>query len=371
MNSLLQAGLLYLKNFPGHRLREKICVIECDDWGGIRMPSKEVYQEIKSQNLTFNDDHFDRLDSLESKEDMEALFDILSRFKDKAGRNAVMTPFVNVANPAYPRIRLHEFREYYWENYSETILRYNGNLHMLALWKQGIEENMFVPEYHGREHLCVPVWLKKLQVGNKSLIRAFDLGYCFPRVSDINPVASGFRAQFYFDNPAQKPFLIDSISHGVELFKEAFGYTPVAFVPGNGVFHPDFETELISAGIRFMSVNHIMPVPDGKGGITIKRNYVTKKKNNGLTHYLRNCAFEPSGPNYKGIGLTLKQIESAFFWNKPAIISTHRVNFVGGMNEDNRTHGLNELNLLLKEVMKRWPDVLFLSTRELFTQYYD
>lgn len=371
MNSLFQTGLLYLKNFPGHPLREKVCVIECDDWCGIRIPSQEVYQEIKSQNLPFNDDHFDRLDSFESKEDLAALFDILSRFKDSAGRNAVITPFVNVANPDYPKIRLDEFREYYWETYPETIKKFFGNHQMLDLWKQGINENIFVPEYHGREHLCVPVWLKKLREGNKSLIRAFDLGYCNPRINDINPIASGFRAQFYFDDPVQKSFLIDSISHGVKLFNEAFGYIPVAFVPGNGVFHPDFEAKLISAGIRFMSVNHVMPVPDGKGGYTIKRNYVTRKSANGLLHYLRNCAFEPSGPNYRGIGLTLKQIESAFFWNKPAIISTHRVNFVGGMKEENRTHGLNELDLLLKEVMKRWPDVLFMSTRELFNQYYD
>lgn len=335
------------------------------------MPSKDVYQKLKLQNLLFNDDHFDRLDSLESKEDLEALFELLSSFRDVSGKTAVITPFVNVANPDYLKIKSYGFKEYYLETYSDAILRYFGNLHMLNLWKQGIEENIFVPEYHGREHLCVPVWLKKLQEGNEILVTAFNLGYCNPRVIDINPAASAFRAQFYFDDQNQKTFLIHSIWHGIELFRNSFGYPPIAFAPGDGVFHPDFEDDLISAGIKFMNVNHVMPIPDGKGGVTIKRNYVTKKKNNGLTHYLRNCAFEPSGPNYKGIGLTLKQIESAFFWNKPAIISTHRVNFVGGMNEGNRTHGLNELNLLLKEVMKRWPDVLFLSTRELFTQYYD
>jgi hypothetical protein len=80
---------------------------------------------------------------------------------------------------------------------------------------------------------------------------------------------------------------------------------------------------------------------------------------------LRNCAFEPSGDNYNDIGLTLKQIEAAFRWNKPAIISTHRVNFVGGINPRNSSKGLKELKSLLNAILKKWPKVHFMSTRDL------
>ena len=60
--------------------------------------------------------------------------------------------------------------------------------------------------------------------------------------------------------------------------------------------------------------------------------------------------------------ITLRQIAAAFRWKKPAIISTHRVNFVGGINKQNREAGLKELHSLLKTIVKRWPDVEFMST---------
>jgi len=61
----------------------------------------------------------------------------------------------------------------------------------------------------------------------------------------------------------------------------------------------------------------------------------------------------------------MKQIEAAFLWNKPAIISSHRVNFCGHIDENNRKKGLTSLKQLLDEIVKRWPDVEFMSADEL------
>ena len=36
-----------LSNLPGWRTKRKIVVIESDDWGSIRMPSKRAYEELK------------------------------------------------------------------------------------------------------------------------------------------------------------------------------------------------------------------------------------------------------------------------------------------------------------------------------------
>ena len=35
-------------NIPGWRTNRHIVVIESDDWGSIRMPSKEVYDKLKT-----------------------------------------------------------------------------------------------------------------------------------------------------------------------------------------------------------------------------------------------------------------------------------------------------------------------------------
>ena len=66
--------------------------------------------------------------------------------------------------------------------------------------------------------------------------------------------------------------------------------------------------------------------------------------------------------------ITLQQIAAAFKWNKPAIISSHRVNFAGGICKKNREAGLKELKLLLQTIVKRWPDVEFMSTASMLSK---
>ena len=61
----------------------------------------------------------------------------------------------------------------------------------------------------------------------------------------------------------------------------------------------------------------------------------------------------------------LKTIERAFRWHKPAIISSHRVNYAGFLNPKQRKHGLVLLDRFLLEIKRRWPDVEFMSSVEL------
>ena len=61
----------------------------------------------------------------------------------------------------------------------------------------------------------------------------------------------------------------------------------------------------------------------------------------------------------------MKQIETSFFWNKPANVSSHRVNFCGYIDKKNRATGINDLKQLLKKVVQKWPDVEFMSANEL------
>src|SRR5690606_400030 len=118
-------------------------------------------------------------------------------------------------------------------------------------------------------------------------------------------------------------------------------------------------------------VNHLSPVPDKNGNLKLKYYRTGKKTSGGLIYYTRNCAFEPTDPGYLGIGLTLRQIEAAFRWGKPANISTHRVNFIGTLNEKNRDKGLKELRSLLKAIVLRWPDVEFMSSADMFKALYE
>jgi len=91
-------------------------------------------------------------------------------------------------------------------------------------------------------------------------------------------------------------------------------------------------------------------------------NYTGKRTKEGLDIMVRNVVFEPTenrGINW--VTFAMKQIEAAFRWNKPAIISSHRVNFCGHIDVKNRENGLLALENLLKEIVKKWPDAEFMS----------
>jgi len=70
-------------------------------------------------------------------------------------------------------------------------------------------------------------------------------------------------------------------------------------------------------------------------------------------------------PNRDWVNSCLAQISSAFHWNKPAVICSHRINYIGFIDEKNRDRGLRDLNLLLKKIIQKWPEVKFISTDEL------
>ena len=55
----------------------------------------------------------------------------------------------------------------------------------------------------------------------------------------------------------------------------------------------------------------------------------------------------------------------AFCFHKPAVISSHRVNYIGALDVANRTRGLQQLRLLLSKILKTWPDVEFMSSVDL------
>ncbi len=71
------------------------------------------------------------------------------------------------------------------------------------------------------------------------------------------------------------------------------------------------------------------------------------------------------GSNFDVVGECLKDISNAFFWNKPAIITTHRLNFIGALEPENRIRNLNAFSQLLGEIISKWPEAEFMNTVQL------
>ena len=95
MSSIKRIIQKNVSNIPGWRTKRKIVVIESDDWGSVRLFSKEARDNMKAFGLNLEAIHYDSVDSLECNKDLETLFDFLSQFKDKNGRNPVFTAMCN------------------------------------------------------------------------------------------------------------------------------------------------------------------------------------------------------------------------------------------------------------------------------------
>ena len=88
-------------------------------------------------------------------------------------------------------------------------------------------------------------------------------------------------------------------------------------------------------------------------------------KKSGLTYTTRNAFFEPaSAPEKDWINITLKGVDDAFKKNKPAIIGSHRINYIGSLNEQNRKNNLDMLKIILNKIVLKYPKVEFISSAE-------
>ena len=100
-----------LLNVPGWRTNRHIVVIESDDWGSIRMPSKEVYDRLLNSGYRVDLCHFSDFDSLETGADLTNLFEVLDSVRDSRNHPAVLTANCVVANPDFDRIKACNFEE--------------------------------------------------------------------------------------------------------------------------------------------------------------------------------------------------------------------------------------------------------------------
>lgn len=94
-----------LYNMIGWRTNRHLVVIESDDWGSIRTPSREVYDTFLREGVRVDNDAYCRYDGLATKEDLMRLFEVLQSVRDKNGRPAVLTANTLSENPVFDKIR--------------------------------------------------------------------------------------------------------------------------------------------------------------------------------------------------------------------------------------------------------------------------
>ena len=358
----------YRHNLPGWRTKRKIIVIESDDWGSIRMPSRAVYERCLKAGYPVDQTSYERYDSLLSEDDLEALFDLLLRFNDSRRRAPVITTDTIMGNPNFDAIAANDYAAYFWEPLSNTFARYPRHSRCLDLWHQGIEQGLMVPQFHGREHLNVALFMNGLRKRDPLVSFAFEhrMAGCVPKgpKAEQNPYVRATQ----FRSKAEKQAVLKAQLEGLDEFERVFGFRSRTLIPTNYTWSSDFNSAVAQAGVEALQGAPVMKEQQVDGSSIPTRRYLGQRNAEGQIQLVRNAFFEPSlrkGPAEDEVNHCLHRIRAAFQMRKPAVISCHRINFCGFIDERNRDTNLRALNTLLSAITQRWPDVEFMSSVEL------
>jgi hypothetical protein len=354
-----------IKNILGWRTVEKLVVLEFDDYGNVRQDSVASKQRMIDAGLKMTN-RFDGFDSVESRQDLEALFEVLSSVSDGRGRPAILTPYTLCANPDFDAI-VADNTAYQYESLPQTFARLE-DAHGLSyrgawdLWQEGIRLGLLKPQFHGREHLNVELLERKLRSGDKTLKINLENRSLTALGGEPSMPGVGFTQAFAFWDLSELDRHRQVLSDGMDLFERTFGFPSKTFTPPAQHLHPELYPYVERLGVRAID----------KPFYCVRRlnRHESKREFNvlgpcaGYDHVsiVRNVVFEPTDDrNVDSVTRAFDQVSAAFRWRRPAVISSHRVNFAGHIDPENRTFGLASLKRFLDRIVKRWPDVQFIS----------
>ncbi len=363
-----RVALNNLINVCGWKTDQKIILFESDDWGGIGVPSRRIRDRLCAAGLNLCDDPFTAYDSLASADDLASLFETLTAYRGSNGRHPMITANCVMANPDFDKIRESAFTTFFYEPFQTTMEQHPDCEKSLDGWREGMKQNLFFPQFHCREHVNAGRWLERLQRGEKTTMTAFD-----NRI--VNLAGAGNVQKPYLDmqafnhqTSAQLDFMRESIADGLRMFEHCFGYRSRSFIAPSYVWSAAAENVFAQNKVEFIQGVRAQRLPSFNliGGLKKKRHWLGQKNKHTQRYLLRNCHFEPStNKNKDWVDECLNRIEIAFRWKKPATISTHRLNYVGRIEPANRDASLKALSTLLRQILKKWPEVQFMNTVEL------
>jgi hypothetical protein len=363
INSLKSTLNRNLTNAKGWRTNRKIIVIESDDWGSIRMPDKKTVDFLKTKGLAVDKCPYVMNDCLESNDDLEILFE----FIEKRNKHPVITANFLTANPNFEKIEKSNFEKYFSESLDDTLNRYPNHENVKELYIQGSRKKYFVSQLHGREHLNISQWMSDLKFGNKETQEAFARGVFGISAHIVKVKRKSYQAAFGVQRVDYEVNFKQVLTEAVMDFERLFGFKSKTFIAPNYTWGDEVEKITSNLGITHLQGRSAQNIPlSSKNKPTIKRNFLGKTNQYGQRYLIRNATFEPFMNEKKDcVSKTLNEIRNAFLWNKPAIISMHRVNFIGSINQNNREINLKLFKELLDNIDKLWPDVEFLSSKDL------
>lgn len=358
-----------LLNLPGWHTKKKIMAIVSDDWGSIRTPSLQVLEELRRYRGSESLSPYLKNDSLETKEDLQSLFEVLLSITDNNGNHPVITANTVMVNPDFDKIKSCDYKEYYYELFTDTYKKDTNRKDLLNFWKEGIDKNIFFPQFHGREHLNVFRWLAALQMGEEPMLTLFKFGM-FDLSTENTSIVDSYMCNLNLSKNGELPFLQESLIDGLRIFREIFGFKSRTFIAPSYVWSEKVEQTLYEHGVFGIQSNWFQLIPSAtssKKRLKKRFHYTGQSNSFGQVYLVRNAHFEPCmRPNFDFRSDVLRRARIVFAVGKPLILSAHRLNFIGSISKKNQLENLKLLKHLLSDIKHQWPDIEFVNIAHLF-----
>lgn len=343
----------------GKKSSNKIIVFQSDDWGSERMANKSTYDFLKKSTILEIDKcPFSRFDTIENNYDINRIANSLLKFKDRNNNSPNFTINTCVTNPDFNSIKNDGFNKYSYVTLSKTYDR-NKCGDVINSLVEGERNGIFDIQYHGRQHFHVGEYMNLIKTS--TLIKyLFDLNIYAISFENSKEIKTPYLATYF---PFKNYNRTNDFLQGLSIFYDTFKKNPESFIAPVYIWNDEIEKEASKNYIK--SIQGLYYRIDYEDKITGVKKYRYRNKYRILNTY-RNCFFEPSlSKNYNWIDNCLFEISNAFYYNKPAIISTHRLNYVSGINSTNADENLELLERLLYQILKFWPNVIFSTTTNL------
>lgn len=319
-------------------LHAPVLILESDDWG--YGPDKQ------SQAL-------------------DCIADALTRFRDRCGRQPVMTIGVVLGGPDAERMRAAQWRTYHRATLADPRLATVRD----AL-SRGVARGVFSLQLHGMEHFWPECLMRGAAASGE--VRDWLDGHGFLATEALPaPLQSRWiDATHLPSTPLPVAQVVAAAGEECRLFAATFGAPPEVAVPPTFIWTQDVEAAWARAGVRVVVTPGTRSESRNREGQPLPAQcdyHNGAEGRDGVLYVVRDNYFEPS------LGHTHQRALQALAHNtalgRPTLLEIHRMNFIG--DERSAARALDEVALLLETACARFPDLRFMSTAELARHYRD
>jgi hypothetical protein len=328
-------GAILIRHWREPVLRDPVVIIESDDWG----PG-----------------------AAEQAERLAAVCETLSRYQDATGRHPVMTVGLVLAVPDAAAIRQGNFAHYQRRTLADP--RYAEILNVL---RDGVHRGVLALQLHGLEHLWPPAFMK-LARQNGAVRRWLESDDAATETLPPSVQSRWIDGSALPSRPLAASAIQNEARGEVAAFARLCGRPPVVAVPPTFIWNSEVERAWATAGVRFVVTpgrrNTGRNAQGQPGGVD---RWMSNGEigDGGVCYLVRDLYFEPTfGHQAEPV---LAAIRERAQLGRPALLETHRCNFLGAVavSENSR----RELERLLAGLVRALPTVRFMSTEELGEAY--